>query len=127
MPGRPRPAGGRQRARAGAGVRRGRSPTATFGLLAWVVILWLVVRILRGGDERLWLAVGLAAGVGLLNKWLPAFLLAGLAVGLLATPSARPALRSRWLGAGAALALDPVAAKPRLAGEPRLAAARDLL
>ena len=79
--------------------------TATFDLLAWVVVLFLVVRILRGGDERLWLAVGVAAGVGLLNKWLPAFLLGGLAVGLLATPSARPHLRSRWLWAGGAVAL----------------------
>src|SRR3954452_459380 len=29
--------------------------TATFDVLAWTVLLALVVRIVRGGDERLWL------------------------------------------------------------------------
>src|SRR5438034_5488703 len=42
--------------------------TTTFDFLAWVAIAWLVALILAGGDERLWLAVGLVAGVGLENK-----------------------------------------------------------
>jgi hypothetical protein len=57
------------------------SPT-TFDLLAWVLILLLVVAILRGGDERLWLAVGLLAGAGLLDDDLVVFLLAGLLGGI---------------------------------------------
>ena len=78
------------------------SPT-TFDLLAWVVILLLVVVILRGGDERLWLAVGLVAGAGLLDDDLVAFLLAGLLAGILIS-GPRGVLRSRWLWAGGIVA-----------------------
>lgn len=78
--------------------------TATFDLLAWVVVLWLVARILRGGDERLWLAVGAATGVGLLNKHLVAFLCIGLLIGL-AIAGPRQHLRSGWLWAGVGLAI----------------------
>jgi 4-amino-4-deoxy-L-arabinose transferase-like glycosyltransferase len=52
-------------------------------LLAWAIVLWLVVRLLDGGDRRLWLAVGLVAGIGLENKTTLLFLGAGLAAGLL--------------------------------------------
>jgi hypothetical protein len=54
-------------------------------LLAWAVILWLVVKLLAGGDRRLWLAVGVVAGIGLENKDTLLFLGAGLAVGLVLT------------------------------------------
>jgi hypothetical protein len=76
--------------------------TADFGI--WVLVTWLVIRILRTGRQRLWLVVGAAVGVGLLNKQLPALLAGVLLVGVLLTPTARPALRSRWLYAGAAIA-----------------------
>ncbi len=52
-------------------------------LLAWAIVLWLVVRLLAGGDRRLWLGVGVATGIGLENKDTLLFLGAGLAVGLL--------------------------------------------
>jgi 4-amino-4-deoxy-L-arabinose transferase-like glycosyltransferase len=68
--------------------------TSTFDLLAWAGLSWLVVRALRDGG-RSWLLVGVVAGIGLQNKTLVAFLLAGLIVGLLLVgPGA--ALRSRW-------------------------------
>jgi hypothetical protein len=51
-------------------------------LLAWAIIVWLLVRVLAGGDRRLWLAVGVTAGIGLENKDTLLFLGAGLAVGL---------------------------------------------
>lgn len=66
-----------------------------------------MVRILAappGARDRLWLVVGVIAGVGLLNKALPAVLLLGLLAGGLLTPAVRPRLRSRWLWAGAAAA-----------------------
>jgi 4-amino-4-deoxy-L-arabinose transferase-like glycosyltransferase len=76
---------------------------ATFDLLAWAVLLLLVVVILRGGDERLWLAVGVVAGVGLLDDALVAFLVAGLLGGIvIAGP--RRGLRSPWLLAGGLVA-----------------------
>jgi hypothetical protein len=77
--------------------------TTTFDLLAWALVTWLVARVLRSGDERLWLAAGAAAGVALLNKPLIAFLLVALGAGLLVA-GPRELLRSRWLWAGTVLA-----------------------
>jgi 4-amino-4-deoxy-L-arabinose transferase-like glycosyltransferase len=77
--------------------------TTTFDLLAWVLILLLVVAILRGGDERLWLAVGLVAGAGLLDDDLVAFLIAAL-LGGIAIAGPRRTFRSPWLWAGGILA-----------------------
>jgi len=77
--------------------------TSTFDVLAWATVSWLVVRIVRGGDQRLWPAVGAVAGVALLNKPLIAFLLAGLGVGIVVA-GPRSALRSGWLWAGVLVA-----------------------
>lgn len=54
-------------------------------LLAWALILWLLVRLLDGADRRLWLALGLVAGIGLENKDTVALLGVGLAIGFVAT------------------------------------------
>jgi len=78
--------------------------TAAFDLFFWSAITLLVVRMLRTGDERLWLAVGAVAGVGLMNKFNTAFLFVGLAGGLLLGGRGR-ALLSWWPWAGAGLAL----------------------
>jgi 4-amino-4-deoxy-L-arabinose transferase-like glycosyltransferase len=78
--------------------------TTTFDLLAWSLVTWLVARVIRTGDERLWLVAGLVAGLGLLNKPLIAFLLVGLGVGL-ATAGPRRQLLSPWLWGGVALAV----------------------
>jgi hypothetical protein len=77
--------------------------TATYDVLCWAAILWLTARILAGGDRRLWLAVGVVAGIGLQNKHLVLFLAGGLAVGLLV--HRRDLLRTRWPWIGAAIAL----------------------
>ena len=79
--------------------------TATFDLLTWTAITYLVVRLLHRGEDRLWLAVGAVAGVGLLNKHTVTFVMFGLVVGLLVTPSGRRHFASPWLWAGGALAL----------------------
>ena len=78
--------------------------TTTPDLLAWALIVFLLVRLLRTGDERLWLAIGLAIGVGLENKWSVGFLVIGLLVGLLVTPERR-FLLSPWFAGGVLLAL----------------------
>jgi hypothetical protein len=57
--------------------------TATYDLLAWSLVLWLVVRLLGGADPRWWLAVGAVAGVGLQNKQTVVLLGVGLVAGLL--------------------------------------------
>jgi hypothetical protein len=77
--------------------------TTTYDLLAWAALLWLVVRILRTGDDRLWVAVGLVAGLGLLDSDLVAFLIAALVVAIgLAGP--RRTLASPWVWVGGSLA-----------------------
>jgi 4-amino-4-deoxy-L-arabinose transferase-like glycosyltransferase len=73
-------------------------------LLAWAIIVWLVVKLLAGGDQRLWPAVGLTAGIGLENKDTLLFLAAGLAVGL-ALVRRWDVVRCRWMWAGLAIAL----------------------
>jgi hypothetical protein len=60
--------------------------TATPDLLAWTVVVRLVVATLKHDRPRLWLAVGLALGIGLENKNLVGFLAAGLVVGIAVTP-----------------------------------------
>jgi 4-amino-4-deoxy-L-arabinose transferase-like glycosyltransferase len=73
-------------------------------LLAWAVILWLLVKLLAGGDRRLWLAVGVVAGIGLENKDTLLFLGAGLAVGLVITRR-WDIVRSPWAWAAIGIAL----------------------
>jgi hypothetical protein len=70
-----------------------------FDLLFWAVLYWILARLLRGGDERLWLAFGAVAGLGLLNKISVLFLGFGLVVGLLLSRR-WDVFRSRrfWLG-----------------------------
>ena len=72
--------------------------------LLWTGGAWVLLRILRDGRPRLWLAFGAIAGLGLLNKHSMAFFLVAVAVALLLTPERR-ALRSPWLWLGAALAV----------------------
>ena len=64
---------------------------------------YLLVRILKGGDTRLWLVFGLVAGLGLENKYSMGFLGLGLIVGLALTP-ARKHFLDKWLWLGGALA-----------------------
>lgn len=78
--------------------------TTTFGFPAWALVSWLILRILRTGNHRLWLAVGVATGVGLLDSDLIAFFLFAVLVGV-AVAGPRRTFRSPWLYAGGAIAL----------------------
>jgi 4-amino-4-deoxy-L-arabinose transferase-like glycosyltransferase len=78
--------------------------TATFDFLWWMVLLWLFARLLRTNDVRLWVAMGAVAGVAMLNKDLVPLLAVSLAIGL-AIERRWDLLRTRWLPAGAAVAL----------------------
>lgn len=59
--------------------------TVAFDELTWTVTLYLVARLLRTGDSRWWLGVGVVLGVGLETKYTILALGLGLAVGLIAT------------------------------------------
>jgi hypothetical protein len=77
---------------------------SSFDMLWWVLIAWSAIRLLRDEDPRWWVAIGLFAGLGLQTKYSIAFELAGVLAGVLLT-DARRYLTSRWLWAGAAVAL----------------------
>jgi 4-amino-4-deoxy-L-arabinose transferase-like glycosyltransferase len=102
--------------------------TTTFDLPAWALLGWLLVRILRTGNGRLWLPAGLVAGVGLLDTDLVAFLAFAVVVGLvIAGP--RACFRSAWFYAGGAVALalwSPYLAWQAGHGWPELTVARSI-
>lgn len=77
--------------------------TATLDGVAWLALVWLVVRWIRTRDGRLLFSTGLVVAVDVQVKWLVLFLLAGLLVGVLAY-GPRDLLRSPWLWAGGAVA-----------------------
>ena len=79
----------------------------SFEPVFWMLCVFAVLMLERGASPRLWwMTIGLAAGIGMLNKPSMAVYLGSLAVGLLLTPQRR-LLYSRWLlvACGIALAL----------------------
>lgn len=71
--------------------------------LVWAGCAYVVLRMAQTGDTRLWLAFGLLAGIGLLNKHTMLVYGFAVVVGLLLTPQRR-LLASPWLLAGGLLA-----------------------
>jgi hypothetical protein len=69
----------------------------------WMICAAIALRILNGGDPKLWLLFGLSAGIGILNKHSMLFFGSGIVVGLLATP-ARKHFRQPWIWLGAGIA-----------------------
>jgi 4-amino-4-deoxy-L-arabinose transferase-like glycosyltransferase len=74
-----------------------------FEPLFWMGCAWLVIRMVKTGNAKLWIWFGLLAGVGLENKYSMLIFGAGILCGLLVTPQRR-LLASRWLWIGGALA-----------------------
>ncbi len=78
--------------------------TTIFGLAVWSLVALLVARILRTGEERLWLLVGVIVGLGLFDSDLVAFLMFAIVVGI-ALAGPRGAFKSPWLYAGGLVAV----------------------
>ena len=75
----------------------------TFDYLWWVLIAYLVIRLLKSDDSRWCLAIGAAIGMGFMTKYTMGFFVAGIVGGLLLT-GARRFLASKWFWAGVGLA-----------------------
>ncbi len=73
--------------------------------LFWTLTVVAYAMVLRSGNGRWWLLVGLLAGLGLVSKYTNLFLGAGLVLSLLLDPSQRRWFRSPWLYAGGLVAL----------------------
>ena len=102
--------------------------TTTFDLPAWALASWLILRILRTGNDRLWLVAGVVTGAGLLASDLIAFLLFAVIAGLAVTGPRRP-FGSSWLYAGGAIAVAmwaPYLAWQASHGWPQVAVAQSI-
>ena len=69
----------------------------------WMTCAAIVLRILNGGNPKLWILFGLSAGLGILNKHSMLFFGSGIALGLLTT-SARKHFRQPWIWLGVGIA-----------------------
>ena len=78
--------------------------TTTYDVCLTAAVSLMIARVLRRGDPRWWLPGGLLLGVGLLNKSLVGVIVLGV-LACIALFGPREMLRSRWLLAGAALAV----------------------
>lgn len=71
--------------------------------LWWSLGAYVLIRLLRRNQPRLWLVFGLVAGIGLLTKLTILFFGFGVVVGLLLTPQ-RAHFRTKWPWLGGAIA-----------------------
>jgi dolichyl-phosphate-mannose-protein mannosyltransferase len=72
-----------------------------FEPVIWTLCALIVLRIIQTGDQKLWLWFGLAAGIGVENKYGMVFFGLGILTGLLLTRERRAlAMRWIWLAAG---------------------------
>jgi hypothetical protein len=75
-----------------------------FEPLFWLGCTYLLIRIIKTGNTKLWIWFGILSGFGLENKYSMLIFGAGIVLGLLLTGERRK-LASRWLWVGGALAL----------------------
>ncbi len=76
----------------------------SFDYLWWVLSAYCMVRLVKSENPRWWLGIGGANGLGMMTKYTMGFFALGIAGAVLLTP-ARRYLRSKWLWAGAGLAV----------------------
>jgi 4-amino-4-deoxy-L-arabinose transferase-like glycosyltransferase len=61
----------------------------SFDYVAWVLTAYFIVRLLKSGEPRWWLAVGASIGFGALSKYTKVFFVAAIVLGVLATDARR--------------------------------------
>jgi 4-amino-4-deoxy-L-arabinose transferase-like glycosyltransferase len=74
----------------------------SFDYLWWVLIAYLMIRLLKSENPRWWLAIGATIGLGMMTKYTIAFYIAGVVAGVVLTQNRRY-LVSPWLWGGVAL------------------------
>lgn len=67
----------------------------SFDMLIWTLSGYLVMRLLKTGEPKYWIAIGVALGLGLMNKISVLWFGFGLFAGILLTPQ-RAWLKTRW-------------------------------
>ena len=76
----------------------------SFDYLCWVLAAYFMLRMLKSGDPRWWLAIGAAIGLGMMAKYTMGFFVIGIVAAVLLT-GARQYLKSKWLWYGVALSI----------------------
>jgi len=76
----------------------------SFNHLFWLLLAFFIVKLIASRDPWYWIAIGITAGVGFLNKYSMVFIGAGLFLSLLATTN-RKWFTSRYLYLGLFIAL----------------------
>lgn len=71
----------------------------SFDYICWVLVAYSMVRLLKSGNPRWWLAVGAGIGLGMMSKYTMGFFALGVVAGVLFIP-ARKFLQSGWLWLG---------------------------
>lgn len=74
-----------------------------FEQFTWTLCAYLLIRVIQQEEPRWWLAIGVVAGIGLLNKHTMALWALGIGAGVVLTPLRRD-LRTPWPWAGTAVA-----------------------
>ncbi len=75
-----------------------------FDYLWWVLIAYLLIRLLKSENPRWWLAIGATMGLGMQTKYTLGYLVLGVVGGVLLT-NTRRYLKSPWLWGGVALSI----------------------
>ncbi len=102
--------------------------TITLALPLWALLIWLILRAIRTHHGPLWLAVGMVAGIALMESDLVAGLLGAIIVGLLVMGPRRP-FTSPWFYGAVVLAFamwSPYLAWQITHGWPELAVAHGI-
>jgi 4-amino-4-deoxy-L-arabinose transferase-like glycosyltransferase len=77
----------------------------SFDSLWWSLLAYLVIRIVKRREPKLWILAGLVVGVGLLTKLTIFFFVAVLLISFLLIPSSRKYLRTKWVAVGGLLSV----------------------
>ena len=77
----------------------------SFDSLWWSLLAYLVIRIVKRKEPKLWVLAGLVAGIGLLSKLTIFFFMTAMIISFLTIPSSRKYLRSKWIAVGGLLAV----------------------
>ena len=76
----------------------------SFDILLWTIAAFILIKIIKSDNSKLWLYFGIVIGIGLQNKHSIIFLCFGLALGLLLTPN-RKYLKDKWFWMGTLIAV----------------------
>ncbi len=77
----------------------------SFDSLWWSLLAYLIIRIIRRKEPKLWIFAGMVVGIALLTKLTIFFFVAALFISFLAIPSSREYLHSKWIPVGGLISI----------------------